>query len=96
MPIGTLTKNTARQSKTRGEQAAEQHAGRDAHAGDRAPDGERGGALATGVGRHHDRHRCGGQQRSAGALRGAGEHRVSAESARPLTSEAMREHDQAR
>ena len=55
-----------------GEDSAEQHAGRAARAGHRAPDAERLVALrALGEGGGHDRQRGGGDQRGAEALHGA-------------------------
>ena len=51
------------------QEAAEQHAGRGAAAGDRAPDAERDVALAAlGEGRRQDRERGGREQRAAEAL----------------------------
>jgi hypothetical protein len=57
-----------------GEQAAEQDPGRDAAAGDRAPDGQGQLALTSAVRRHDDRHGCGGEHRCADALHAAGDH----------------------
>ena len=71
IPMGTLTKKTARQSNRLVSDAAEEHAGGDAHAADGAPHGERGGALLAGVGGHDDGQSGGGEQGSAGALAGA-------------------------
>src|SRR6185503_3922666 len=54
-----------------GERAAEQHAGRAAAAGDRAPDPEREVALLTlGEGGGEDRQRGRGEQRGAEPLEG--------------------------
>ena len=56
-----------------GEDAAEEHAGGDAHAADGAPDGQGGGALLAGVGGDDDGQGGGGEHGGAGALCGAGQ-----------------------
>ena len=72
-PIGTLTNSTHSQPSVLGQHAAEQHAGRAAGAGDRAPDAERLVALgALGERGRDDRQRGGGDERGAEALHGAG------------------------
>ena len=60
MPIGTFTNSTHSQPRLVGENAAEQHAGRAAGAGDGAPDAERLvalRALAEGGGDDRERRR---------------------------------------
>ena len=95
MPIGTLTQSTHSQPSVFGEDAAEQHAGGAAGAGDRAPDPERFvalGAVAEGGG--DDRERGGGEDRRAQALHRAGGDQLARVGGEAARQRGEREEDQ--
>ena len=77
-PTGTLMKKIHDQASAAGQDAAEQHAGSAAAAGDRAPDAEREVALAAlGERRRQDRERRRREQRAAEPLeRAEGDQRA--------------------
>ena len=88
MPTGTLTKKIHDQLRALVSDAAEQHAGRGAAAGDGAPDAEREVALAAFVERRHeDRERGRREQRRAEPLSERNAISEPSDHARPSSSE---------